>query len=86
MRKDKSYKRYKQMSPWPAPAVLELLWLASVELMEMSCVCGTICALETGKIRHREVKLEFSKSFRGTRHTLLVQGLVSARLAELETA
>lgn len=74
--KDKSYKQYKQMSAWPTPTVLELFWLASVEHLELSWVCGTTYALETEKMRHREVKLEFSKSFRGARHAVLVQGLV----------
>ena len=74
--KDKSYKQYRQMSTWPTPTVLELVLLASVEHLELNWACGTTCALETGEVRHREVKLEFFKSFRGARHPLLVQGLI----------
>lgn len=41
----------------------------------VSWLCGTACALETGKKRLREVKFGFCKSFRGAKHPLLVQGL-----------
>lgn len=76
MGKGKSYRRCKLMRVWPTPTVLELFWLGTVKHLELSWVCGTTCALETGKMRHREVKLEFSKSFRGVRHSLLVESPV----------